>query len=181
MPGRASAKHVRLFYEIFECWAKSWYKPRRVVVKIEWRAGELFPRVGFVVTILRREPEWVIDFFNRRGTAEQHIREGKYAIHWTQLSCRHFCHNEVRVQFYALADIGRLRRAADLPPVCRSSNSTSLSTELSGVAPVGRSTAGEQHPLAADKRHVLAATPNFEKCQALGGIDLDQRAIPKLP
>ncbi|RYH05495.1 IS1380 family transposase, partial [Tropicimonas sp. IMCC6043] len=96
-------KHVRRFYEDFECRAKSWDKPRRVVAKIEWHPGELFPRVGFVVTNLPMEPEWISGFYNRRGTAEQHIREGKYAIRWTRLSCRRFRDNEVRLQLHALA------------------------------------------------------------------------------
>jgi len=96
-------KHVRRFYEDFEYQAKSWDKPRRVVAKIEWHSGELFPRVGFVVTNLPMDPEWVSGFYNRRGTAEQHIREGKYAIRWTRLSCRRFRDNEVRLQLHALA------------------------------------------------------------------------------
>jgi len=74
-----------------------------VVAKIEWHPGELFPRVGFVVTNLPMEPEWVSGFYNRRGTAEQNIREGKYAIRWTRLSCRRFRDNEVRLQLHALA------------------------------------------------------------------------------
>nr|WP_255471672.1 transposase [Poseidonocella sp. HB161398] len=40
---------------------------------------------------------------NRRSTAEQHIREGKYAIRWTRLSCRRFRDNEARLQLHALA------------------------------------------------------------------------------
>lgn len=96
-------KHVRRVYEDFEYRAKSWDKPRRVVAKIEWHLGELFPRVGFVVTNLPMEPEWVSGFYNRRGTAEQHIWEGKYAIRWTRLSCRRFRDNEVRLQLHALA------------------------------------------------------------------------------
>ena len=34
----------------FRYQANSWHKPRRVVAKIEWHPGELFPRIGFVVT-----------------------------------------------------------------------------------------------------------------------------------
>jgi hypothetical protein len=33
--------------------------------------------------------------YNQRGTAEQHIKEGKHAFHWTRLSCRRFRDNEV--------------------------------------------------------------------------------------
>jgi uncharacterized protein YhhL (DUF1145 family) len=101
--GRPPKTKVKRFYEDFECQAKSWNKPRRVIAKIEWHPGELFPRVGFVVTNLPMEPDDVIGFYNRRGTAEQHIREGKYAIRWTRLSCRRFRDNEVRLQLHALA------------------------------------------------------------------------------
>ena len=40
----------------------------------------MFPRVGFIVTNLPRLTEWVVAFYNKRGTAEQHIKEGKNAI-----------------------------------------------------------------------------------------------------
>jgi hypothetical protein len=29
-----------------------------VIAKVEWRPGELFPRVGFIVTNLPMEPDW---------------------------------------------------------------------------------------------------------------------------
>jgi Transposase DDE domain group 1 len=41
--------------------------------------------------------------YNRRGTAEQWIREGKNALRWTWLSCRAFRDNTVRLQLFALA------------------------------------------------------------------------------
>ena len=50
--------------------------------------GQLFPRVGFVVTNLNLPPEGVTHFYNGRGTAEQWIREGKYALDWTRLSSK---------------------------------------------------------------------------------------------
>ena len=36
--------------------------------------GELYPRVGFLVTNLCRPPERVVAFYNQRGTAEQWIK-----------------------------------------------------------------------------------------------------------
>ena len=78
-------------------------RPRRVVAKVEWHQGELYPRVGFVVTNLKRPAQRVSKFYNGRGTAEQWIREGKYALHWTRLSCRAFRNNAVRLQLFALA------------------------------------------------------------------------------
>ncbi len=51
--GRPSKK-PRVFDHSFRYQAKSWDRARRVVARIEWHAGELFPRVGFVATNLRR-------------------------------------------------------------------------------------------------------------------------------
>jgi hypothetical protein len=40
----------------------------------------------------------VVRSYNKRGTAEQWIKEGKQATHWTRLSCHRFRANEVRLQ-----------------------------------------------------------------------------------
>ena len=89
---------------------------RRVVAKIEWHAGELFPRVGFIVTNLRWKSSNVVKFYNKRGTAEQWIKEGKYAFNWTRLSCHDFVDNQVRLQLFALAyNIGNFLRRLALP------------------------------------------------------------------
>jgi hypothetical protein len=45
----------------------------------------------------------VVGFYNKRGTCEQWIKEGKGAIRWTRLSCRSFAANAVRLQLHALA------------------------------------------------------------------------------
>jgi hypothetical protein len=71
---------VRRYYASFRYQAQSWSKPRRVVAKVEWHLGELYPRVGYIVTNLARPAERVVAFYNQRGTAEQWIREGKGAI-----------------------------------------------------------------------------------------------------
>jgi hypothetical protein len=83
--------------------AGSWTKPRRVVAKVEWHPGELYTRVGFIVTNLARPAANVVAFYNKRGTCEQWIKEGKGAIRWTRLSCRSFAANAVRLQLHALA------------------------------------------------------------------------------
>jgi Transposase DDE domain group 1 len=51
---------------------------------------ELFPRVGFIITTLTGTNRAVVRFYKRRGTAEQWIKEGKTATHWTRLSCHRF-------------------------------------------------------------------------------------------
>jgi hypothetical protein len=47
--GRPPKKPVVRYHE-FMYQAASWDKARRVVAKVEWHEGELFPRVGFIVT-----------------------------------------------------------------------------------------------------------------------------------
>ena len=94
---------VRRFYASFRYQAQTWSRSRRVVTKVEWHPGELYPRVGFLVTNLCRPPERVVAFYNQRGTAEQWIKEGKNAAKWTRLSCRSMKANAVRLQLHALA------------------------------------------------------------------------------
>ena len=81
---------VRRSFASFSYQAQSWNKSRRVVTKVEWHPGELYPRVGFIVTNLARPAARVVAFYNQRGTCEQFIKEGKGAIKWTRLSCRTF-------------------------------------------------------------------------------------------
>ena len=107
---------VRRCYASFSYQAGSWTKARRVVAKVEWHPGELYPRVGFIVTNLSRPAERIVAFYNQRGTAEQHIKEGKNAIRWTRLSCRSFKANAVRLQLHALAyNLGNFMRTLALP------------------------------------------------------------------
>lgn len=129
--GRPSKTKVKRFHEDFEYQAASWDKPRRVIAKIEWHPGELFPRVGFIVTNLPMEPDWVVRFYNQRGTAEQHIKEGKYAFHWTRLSCKKFRDNEVRLQLHALAyNLTTFLRCIELPEEMADWSLTSLQLKL---------------------------------------------------
>ncbi len=108
--------HVRRYHASFTYQAGSWDKKRRVVAKVEWHPGELYPRVGFIVTNLSRKAERVVAFYNHRGTAEQYIKEGKNAIKWTRLSCRKFRNNEVRLQLHALAyNLANFMRTLALP------------------------------------------------------------------
>ena len=90
-------------YASFHYQAAGWTRARRVVAKVEWHQGELYPRIGYIVTNLTRPNKRVVKFYNGRGTAEQWIKEGKNALRWTRLSCRAFRHNAVRLQLHALA------------------------------------------------------------------------------
>lgn len=67
---------VRCYYANFSYQAQSWNTPRRVVAKVEWHPGALWPRVGFIVTSMARPAERVVAYHNQRGPAEQWIKEG---------------------------------------------------------------------------------------------------------
>ena len=118
---------VRRFYASFRYQAQTWIRSRRVVAKVEWHPGELYPRVGFVVTNLSQPAERVVAFYNGRGTAEQWIREGKNATKWTRLSCRSMVANAVRLQLHALAyNLANFLRTLALPGEVEHWSQTSL-------------------------------------------------------
>ncbi len=122
---------VRRYYASFRYQAQSWSKPRHVVAKVEWHPGELYPRVGFIVTNLARSAEGIVAFYNQRGTCEQYIKEGKNAIKWTRLSCRTFAANAVRLQLHALAyNIGNFMRTLAMPKTVETWSLTSLREKL---------------------------------------------------
>jgi hypothetical protein len=128
--GRPSNTPV-VWYAGFLYQAKSWSRARRVVAKVEWHSGELFPRVGFIVTNLIRPPKRVVRFYNQRGTAEQWIKEGKNAVKWTRLSCHDFVDNQVRLQLFVLAyNLGNFLRQAVLPKAVRHWTLTTLREKL---------------------------------------------------
>ena len=86
-----------------------------MIAKVEWHR-ELVPRVGFIVTNMSRPAERVVAFYNKRGTCEQWIKEGKGVIKWTRLSCRSFTANAVRLQLHALAyNLGNFLRTLATP------------------------------------------------------------------
>jgi len=129
---RGRPSHAPLVrYRSFEYQAASWDRPRRVIAKIEHHLGELFPRVGFIVTTLTGTNRAVVRFYNQRGTAEQWIKEGKAATHWTRLSCHRFRANEVRLLLGVIAyNLGNLLRRLVLPLTIQSWSLTSLQQRL---------------------------------------------------
>ena len=51
---------LRRYFASFSYQVQSWGKPRRVVAKVEWHPGELYPRVGFLITNLARPAERIV-------------------------------------------------------------------------------------------------------------------------
>ena len=128
--GRPPRKPVVWFAD-FNYQAASWDRPRRVIAKVEWHPGELFPRVGFIVTNMSARAQGVVHFYNGRGTAEQWIKEGKYALNWTRLSCQRFIPNQVRLGLFVLAyNLGNFLRRLVLPRRIKHWSLRSLLTKL---------------------------------------------------
>src|SRR5258707_6576565 len=73
--GRPSYKPV-VRYKSFLYQAASWKQARRVVAKVEFHCGELFARVGVIVTNLGTASRAVVRFYNKREAAEQWVKEG---------------------------------------------------------------------------------------------------------
>jgi len=80
---------------------------------------------------MARPAENVVACYNRRGTGEQWIKEGKGALKWTRLSCRSFTANAVRLQLHALAyNLGNFLRTLATPEPIQDWSLTSLKEKL---------------------------------------------------
>jgi Transposase DDE domain group 1 len=94
--GRPPNKPV-VSYASFHYQTDGWTRARRVVAKVEWHQGELYPRIGFIATNLTRPNKCVVKRRHRRAAHQG----GKKAFRWTRLSCSAFRHNAVRIQLHA--------------------------------------------------------------------------------
>jgi len=98
---------------------------------MEFHLGEFSPRVGFIVTNLKTDSRAVVRFYNKRGTAEQWIKEGKQAVKMTRLSCHRFRSNEVRPWLSVIGyNLGNLWRRLVLPKRIERCSLTSLQQRL---------------------------------------------------
>jgi len=158
--GRPPKKPI-VVYHSFQYQAASWKKSRRVVAKVEWHADELFPRVGFIVTNLRWKSSNVVKFYNKRGTAEQWIKEGKYALKWTRLSCHDFDDNQVRLQLFCMAyNIGNFLRRLALP---KSINDWSLRTMREKLVKIGAKVVSHARYVTFQMAEVLVSKSLFQQ------------------
>ena len=131
--GRPSHKPV-VWYKSFLYQAASWKTARRVVAKVEFHFGELFPRVGFIVTNLRDGQPGGGAVLQQAGDGEvaaATIREGKQAVKISRLSCHRFRSNEVRLWLSVIAyNLGNLWRRLVLPKRIGHWSLTSLQQRL---------------------------------------------------
>ncbi|MHC4643841.1 MAG: IS1380 family transposase [Planctomycetota bacterium] len=158
--GRPPKKPI-VQYHSFRYQAASWKIARRVVAKVEWHAEQLFPSVGFIVTNLRWKHNNVVKFYNKRGTAEQWIKEGKYALKWTRLSCHDFDDNQVRLQLFCMAyNIGNFLRRLALP---KSINDWSLRTMREKLVKIGAKVVSHARYVTFQMAEVLVSKSLFQQ------------------
>jgi len=123
---RTIVRHYEQRYQ-----AASWRRSRRVVAQLKWHPGKLFAEMSFIVTNMSRPPQAVVEFYNKRGKAEQWIKEGKYALNWTRLSAHRFPANQVRLALFMLVyNLGNFLRRLVLPAAIRHWSLRSIQTKL---------------------------------------------------
>lgn len=101
--GRPPKSGVKVQHFEFYYRAATWKKRRRVVCKVEWHTGELFPRVGFIVTNSTHRAWKVVKIYNGRANVENRIKEAKNTLRWDKTSCHRFEANQARLKMGALA------------------------------------------------------------------------------
>lgn len=74
-----------------------------MICKIEWNSGELFPRIGFIVSNSRLTAGEIVKVCNGRGEVENRIKEGKNTLRWDKTSCHSFDANHARLKMGVLA------------------------------------------------------------------------------
>lgn len=84
--------------------AKSWSKPRKVIVKTVRPAGELFFVHSFFVTnlVVAFSPKDIVLAYLKRGTMENYIKEAKNGFNLDKMNSHSFHVNEVRMMLSLL-------------------------------------------------------------------------------
>ncbi|WP_368652261.1 IS1380 family transposase [Ornithinibacillus sp. 4-3] len=93
------------YYEETVYQAKSWSKPRKVIIKSVRPAGELFFNHSFMVTNLvdAFSPKDIVLAYQKRGTMENYIKEAKNGFGLDKMNSHSFQVNEVRMMLSLLA------------------------------------------------------------------------------
>ncbi len=93
------------YYEETEYQAKSWSKPRKVVIQSVRPAGELFFTHSFFVTNLidAFSPKDSVRSYQKRGTMENYIKEAKNGFGLDKMNSHSFQVNEAKMMLSLLA------------------------------------------------------------------------------
>ncbi|WP_081799503.1 IS1380 family transposase, partial [Neobacillus jeddahensis] len=96
---------TEIYYEETEYQAKSWSKPRKVIIQSVRPAGELFFTHSFFVTNLidAFSPKNIVNAYKKRGTMENFIKEAKNGFGLNKMNSHSFQVNESKMMLSLLA------------------------------------------------------------------------------
>ncbi|WP_078430515.1 IS1380 family transposase [Alkalihalobacterium alkalinitrilicum] len=96
---------AEIYYEETIYQAKSWSKPRKVIVKSVRPAGELLFTHSFFVTNLvdSFSPKAIVLSYQKRGTMENYIKEAKNGFGFDKMNSHSYQVNEVKMMLSLLA------------------------------------------------------------------------------
>ena len=84
--------------------AKGWSRKRRVVFKVIFPVGELFPTYQAIITNnTTMAGDEIFSFYNQRAVCENWIEEGKNGFSWDHLSLKKFIANQTRFLVFLLS------------------------------------------------------------------------------
>jgi len=117
--------------------AKSWSKPRKVIVKSVRPAGELFFVHSFFVTNLvdAFSPKDIVLSYQKRGTMENYIKEAKNGFNLDKMNSHAFQVNEVKMMLSLLAyNLTNWLRTLSFPKEQRNMQIETIRTRIIKVA-----------------------------------------------
>lgn len=91
------------FFEESIYQAKSWSKPRKVIIQSVRPAGELFFTHSFFVTNFElASPQDIVRGYQKRGTMENYIKEAKNGFYFDKMNSHSYMVNEVKMMLTLL-------------------------------------------------------------------------------
>jgi len=126
----------QVIYGEFMYKAKSWKKSRRVIVKVEKKEGQITYCHTFIVTnITSWAAEDVVEFYCKRGTMENFIKEGKNGFAFGKMSSTDYWANANKLQQMVLAyNLNNWMRRLCFPETMKSDRIETIRIKLIKVA-----------------------------------------------
>lgn len=128
---------TEIYFEETIYQAKSWSKPRKVIIQSVRPAGELFFIHSFIVTNLEVafSPKDIVRSYQKRGTMENYIKEAKNGFRLDQMNSHSFQVNEVRMMLSLLAyNLTNWLRNLAFPPEQKNMQIDTIRTRIIKVA-----------------------------------------------
>jgi hypothetical protein len=108
LKARAEARYQRLQHPVqvrtsFWHRARTWPHRRRILVKID--VTSMGTNIRFMITNRKGSAKDLVKWYDRRGEAENRIKELKLGMYADRLSCHRFRANAVRLQLHTIATL----------------------------------------------------------------------------